>query len=80
MSLSKLIGIVWVLLVSWFLRGWVSTAHVATSWAIVAVGLLYAVVCVLEWLGIVRVTIGAPARRARPAAPAPANNDGTPVV
>jgi hypothetical protein len=73
MSLSKLIGILWVLAVSVFIRGWVSTHSVATTWVIVVLGIAYAVVCVLEWLGIITFALHG---RKRTAAATP----GDPVV
>jgi hypothetical protein len=70
MALSRIIGILWVLAVSVFVRGWVSTHTVATTWTIVVLGILYAVVCVLEWLGVIGFALHAPARRQRAAPPA----------
>lgn len=69
MSLSRIIGILWVLAVSVYVRGWVSTHTVATTWTIVVLGVLYAIVCVLEWLGVIGYAVRAPARRQRAAAP-----------
>lgn len=52
MSLSTIVLMIWVFLVSISARGWV--VSVSLSWAIFIVGIVYIVVRLAEWLGIIR--------------------------
>jgi len=62
MSLSKLIGLVWVLFTSVLLKGWAVEHKWLPLW-VFGLGIAHVIVVVLEWLGVISVSIKAPARR-----------------
>jgi hypothetical protein len=68
MKLSSLALLVWVALVSIWVRGWEST-HTWLGWAVFVAGVVFIAIYLLEWLGVLTSTINAPHRRARVAAP-----------
>lgn len=62
MSLSKIIGLVWVLFLSVLVKGWNVDHKWLPLWVFI-LGLAYVIAVLAEWLGVIVVKITAPKRR-----------------